>query len=46
MACYTEISIGLSLNGALTNIVADRFDAGVRLVAVESAVFRLSFLLP
>ncbi|MDE2434769.1 MAG: LysR family transcriptional regulator [Sphingomonadales bacterium] len=31
MARYPEIRIELSLDGALTNIVADRFDAGVRL---------------
>lgn len=31
MARYPEIRVELSLGGALTNIVADRFDAGVRL---------------
>jgi DNA-binding transcriptional LysR family regulator len=31
MRKYPEIRIELSLDGALTNIVADRFDAGVRL---------------
>lgn len=31
MADYPEIRVELSLDGALTNIVADRFDAGVRL---------------
>jgi DNA-binding transcriptional LysR family regulator len=31
MARYPEIRIELSLDGALTNIVAERFDAGVRL---------------
>jgi DNA-binding transcriptional LysR family regulator len=31
MAKYPEVQVELSLDGALTNIVADRFDAGVRL---------------
>jgi DNA-binding transcriptional LysR family regulator len=31
MTAYPEINIELSLDGALTNIVADQFDAGVRL---------------
>ena len=31
MARYPDIQVELSLDGALTNIVADRFDAGVRL---------------
>lgn len=31
MARYPDISVELSIDGALTNIVADRFDAGVRL---------------
>jgi DNA-binding transcriptional LysR family regulator len=31
MAKYPEIEVELSIDGALTNIVADRFDAGVRL---------------
>jgi DNA-binding transcriptional LysR family regulator len=31
MARYPDIHIELSIDGALTNIVADRFDAGVRL---------------
>lgn len=31
LARYPEIQIELSIDGALTNIVADRFDAGVRL---------------
>ncbi|MCY1672416.1 LysR family transcriptional regulator [Novosphingobium sp. SL115] len=31
MARYPEIEIELSIDGALTNIVEDRFDAGVRL---------------
>ncbi|NML93874.1 LysR family transcriptional regulator [Novosphingobium olei] len=31
VARYPEIEVELSIDGALTNIVADRFDAGVRL---------------
>lgn len=31
LARYPEIEVELSIDGALTNIVADRFDAGVRL---------------
>jgi DNA-binding transcriptional LysR family regulator len=31
MAKYPEVQVELSVDGALTNIVADRFDAGVRL---------------
>lgn len=31
LARYPEIALELSLDGALTNIVSDRFDAGVRL---------------
>jgi len=31
MARYPDIRVELSIDGALTNIVADRFDAGVRL---------------
>ncbi len=31
MARYPDIRVELSMDGALTNIVADRFDAGVRL---------------
>ncbi|MCW1382521.1 LysR family transcriptional regulator [Novosphingobium sp. KCTC 2891] len=31
MARYPDVEVELSIDGALTNIVADRFDAGVRL---------------